>query len=239
MEVVFKNITKQFENKQVLNKIDLIIPSNSVYLVVGRNGAGKTTLLRILQGLYKADTGSVSIDGKEVGKQNFKSIKKKIGFLNDKLGLFKDLTAWDNIEFFHRIYFPRKTGLQRVNDIKNIFIKVGLYEHRHRKIDFFSRGMRQRLALARSIINEPDILILDEPHRGLDVEGKELLKSIILEYKEKGATIIINSHDLNDVEEYVTHVAFLNNGEIVEQCSYEELYKEGLSLTELYKKNIV
>jgi len=175
-------------------------------LIVGKNGAGKTTLLRLILGLYQPDNDTIKVNNINVSSNDFHKVKQEIGFLNDNIGLFRDLTAWDNIEFFHRIYYPNASNDTRKEDISYVLNKVDLYGHKNKKINFFSRGMKQRLAIARSIINKPKLLILDEPHRGLDIDGKEMIKDIIKEYHNNGTTILINSHDLNDIQDVVTHL---------------------------------
>jgi ABC-2 type transport system ATP-binding protein len=226
MYIKFSNVSKSFNNSKVLDDINLDINKGNVMLIVGKNGAGKTTLLRLLLRIYTLDEGEITVDGISVKSKNYYQIKERIGFLNDNLGLFRDLTAWDNVEFFYRIYQPKAQKKQRDEEIIRVLKRVDLYENKDRKIDFFSRGMKQRLAIARAIVNNPDILILDEPYRGLDVEGKEMIKDIVNEFEKKGATIIINSHDLNDMQEIVSHVAFLNKGKIICTGSYEELSSE-------------
>lgn len=225
MNIEMKSIKKSFQGNPVLNDINLTINPSDIMLIVGKNGAGKTTILRLLLGLYTPDEGTITVNGIDSKTRQYQELKKSFGFLNDNIGLFRDLTVWENIEFFHRIYFPTEKKSTRNQVISNVLKRVELYNHKNEKIDFFSRGMRQRLAIARAIVNQPDLLILDEPNRGLDVEGKEMLKEIVQEYHKKGATILINSHDLNDIQEYVTHLSFLNNGKIVYTGSYRELIK--------------
>ncbi len=225
MNIEIKGIKKSFDSNVVLDDVNISINSGDIMLIVGKNGAGKTTILRLLLGLYTPDDGDITIDGVSIKDTKFKDLKKKFGFLNDNIGLFRDLTAWENIEFFHRIYNPKASKTMRDAEIKDILQKVELYDKKDKKIDFFSRGMRQRLAIGRAIVNNPELLILDEPNRGLDVEGKEMLKDIINEYHKKGATVLINSHDLNDIQEYVTHLSFLNKGQIAYSGSYNDLIK--------------
>ncbi|HWT73577.1 MAG TPA: ABC transporter ATP-binding protein [Mobilitalea sp.] len=186
--------------------MNIEISSGNTMLIVGKNGAGKTTLLRLILGLYQPDNDTIKVNNINVSSNDFHKVKQEIGFLNDNIGLFRDLTAWDNIEFFHRIYYPNASNDTRKEDISYVLNKVDLYGHKNKKINFFSRGMKQRLAIARSIINKPKLLILDEPHRGLDIDGKEMIKDIIKEYHNNGTTILINSHDLNDIQDVVTHL---------------------------------
>lgn len=223
MNIEMKSIKKSFHNNLVLNDINLTVNPSDIMLIVGKNGAGKTTILRLLLGLYTPDEGMITVKGIDSKTRQYQELKKKFGFLNDNIGLFRDLTVWENIEFFHRIYFPKAKKETRNQEITDVLKRVELYNHKNEKIDFFSRGMRQRLAIARAVINQPELLILDEPNRGLDVEGKEMLKDIVQEYHQNGATVLINSHDLNDIQEYVTHLSFLSKGKIVYTGSYREL----------------
>lgn len=223
MNIEMKSIKKSFHNNLVLNDINLTVNPSDIMLIVGKNGAGKTTILRLLLGLYTPDEGMITVKGIDSKTRQYQELKKKFGFLNDNIGLFRDLTVWENIEFFHRIYFPKAKRETRNQEITDVLKRVELYNHKNEKIDFFSRGMRQRLAIARAVINQPELLILDEPNRGLDVEGKEMLKEIVQEYHQNGATVLINSHDLNDIQEYVTHLSFLSKGKIVYTGSYREL----------------
>lgn len=225
MNIAINGIKKSFGSNTVLNNVNINIHSSDIMLIVGKNGAGKTTILRLLLGLYTPDAGNITINDVDIKDPKYKDLKKKFGFLNDNIGLFRDLTAWENIEFFYRIYNPKASKMIRDKEIKNILQRVELYDKKDKKIDFFSRGMRQRLAIGRAIVNNPELLILDEPNRGLDVEGKEMLKDVVNEYHKKGATVLINSHDLNDIQEYVTHLSFLDKGEIVYSGSYSELIK--------------
>jgi len=226
MEVEVLDVTKEFNKVSILNGISLKINDGDTSFIVGKNGAGKTTLIRIILNLYKSTSGKVLVDGVDVNSSEYVKVKESIGFLNDNIGLFKDFTAWDNIEFFHRIYFPNAKASQRRSDIEKVLKRVDLYSNRNNKITFFSRGMRQRLAIARSIINNPNLLILDEPSRGLDIEGKEMLKDIIEEYQKKNATILINSHDLDDFQDIATKIAFIKKGKIVYEGSYKDVKGE-------------
>ena len=226
MEINISDVTKKFKNNKVLDDISLKIKEGNTALIVGKNGAGKTTLIRLILNLYNVTSGNILVDNINVSSREYDKVKEKIGFLNDNIGLFKEFTAWDNIEFFHRIYFPNATSNQRKIDIEYVLKNVDLYNNRDSKITFFSRGMKQRLAIARAIVNKPKILILDEPSRGLDLEGKEMLKDIIHQYQNDGATILINSHDLDDFQYTATQIAFIKEGKIICEGSYNDLQRE-------------
>ncbi|MGB8452406.1 MAG: ABC transporter ATP-binding protein [Anaerocolumna sp.] len=223
MDINVQDVQKGFNGITVLSSINIKVNSGDSMLIVGQNGAGKTTLLRLILGLYQPDAGNIKVNHVDVLNNDFNKVKEKIGFLNDNIGLFCDLTTWDNIEFFHRIYFPNIGSNQRREEIAYVLKRVDLYQHKSKKIDFFSRGMKQRLAIARAIVNRPELLILDEPHRGLDIDGKEMLKDIIIEYHKNGVTLLVNSHDLNDIQDVVTHLAFLDKGVISCQGKYKKL----------------
>lgn len=223
MEISISNVHKIINNKKILNDINLHVEKGSVFGLVGPNGAGKTTLVRLILNIYNVSSGEIIVNDVNNKDKEFEAIKKHIGFLLDNIGLFKDLSAWDNLEFFHRIYYPNSTANDRNERINNLFKKFDLYDNRHNRINFFSRGMKQRLALARSLINEPDLLILDEPSRGLDLEGQVLLRNFIKGNKEKNCTIFVNSHDLDELQKVCTHIAFIKDGKIVSTGRYDEL----------------
>lgn len=223
MDIKIIDLTKKIDENIILDQISLNINKGNTELIVGRNGAGKTTLIRIILNLYNATSGKITVDNVDVKTKEYNKIKEKIGFLNDNIGLFKDLTAWDNIEFFHRIYFPNAKSIERKNDIERVLKIVDLYNKKDSKITFFSRGMKQRLAIARAIVNNPKLLILDEPSRGLDIEGKEMLMDIIKQFQKDNCTILINSHDLDDFQHIATNMAFLKEGKIICEGSYKDL----------------
>ncbi|WP_054942486.1 ABC transporter ATP-binding protein [Paenibacillus ihuae] len=225
MEVKLIDVTKRIGEQEIINKINLQITRGSVFSIVGPNGAGKTTIIRMILNLYNTTEGKILVNNVDVSSKEYTSVRNKIGFLLDNIGLFKDLNCWDNLEFFDRIYYPSAKYPERSERIGRLLKKVDLFDKRSDKITFFSRGMKQRLAIARALINEPELLILDEPSRGLDVEGRMLLKEFIQELTGKGCTIIFNSHDLNELQEVCTHVAFLKKGSILHMNTYNELEK--------------
>lgn len=223
MEVIIEAVDKWFNQQHVLHNINLNIKQGMVYGLIGPNGAGKTTLTRILLDIYQPTSGYVSIQGIKTSDSKFIQVRSKIGCVLDQLGLYKTLTAGENIEFFHRVFYPNSKAAERSKDIDHVLKMVDLYHKKDDKIIFFSRGMRQRLALARAFINKPELLILDEPTRGLDVEGTFMLRNYIEFMKKEGLTVLINSHNLSELKKICDKYGFIKHGNMLDEGSYEEL----------------
>jgi|GEM_PF-1090784 len=226
MEINISNVSKSIGSQQILNNVSIKVNRGDIFALVGPNGAGKTTLIRLILNLYNIDSGSITVDNVDVRTKAYDRVRQKIGFLLDNIGLFRDLTAWENLEFFHRIYFPDASKRDRADKISRLLKDFDLYDKKNSNISFFSRGMRQRLALARALVNDPELLILDEPARGLDLEGQVLLRNFIWENASMGKTVFINSHDLLSLQKICTKIAFINKGKIYDTGTYEELSKK-------------
>lgn len=225
MEINIANVCKAIGSEQILDNVSIKVDQGDIFALVGPNGAGKTTLIRLILNLYNIDSGEITVNNVDVRSKSYDKIRQKIGFLLDNIGLFRDLTAWENIEFFHRIYFPNSLKEERNEKINRLLKEFDLYTKKDSNIVFFSRGMKQRLALARALVNDPDLLILDEPARGLDLEGQILLRDFIYKNAKKGKTVFINSHDLLSLQKICTKIAFINKGKIYDIGTYEELSK--------------
>lgn len=204
-------LSKIIGDKHILNKINLTVEKGEVISILGSNGAGKTTLLKILAGLMKPSSGEISINGLLLQKEDNK-IKQIIGYLAHQSFLYEHFTPLENLLFFAELY--------QVNDmekrIKKLIDDVGLSLFMYDPIRSFSRGMIQRLAIARAILHSPSILLLDEPHTGLDQEGIELLNSIITQMKEKEVTTILVTHDFHQALQLSDRFVILKHGEIVD-----------------------
>ncbi|CRZ33501.1 ABC-2 type transport system ATP-binding protein [Herbinix hemicellulosilytica] len=231
MEVNIINVCKTIGKETILSNVSFKVNQGDIFALVGPNGAGKTTLIRLILNLYNPDSGKITVNNVDVRSKEYDKVRQKIGFLLDNIGLFRDLTAWENLEFFHRIYFPNASKSIRNEKISMLLREFDLYSKKDSNISFFSRGMRQRLALARALVNDPELLILDEPSRGLDLEGQILLRDFILKNAKQGKTVFINSHDLLSLQKLCTKIAFINKGKIYDIGTYEELSKR-------YSKNI-
>lgn len=226
MEIVAQNVFKTIGNTHVLNDLSLNVKSSEIYGLIGPNGAGKTTFIRSLLGIYEINSGSIAIDGIKSSDKNFIEVKYKIGCVMDHLGIYKDLTAWENLEFFYRIYFPNSSKNSRDTKISEMLKKVNIFHKKDEKITFFSKGQKQRLALARALMTDPKLLILDEPTVGLDVEGIIMLREYIQKIRDEGTTVFISSHNLDELQKNCDSFGFIKDGHIVKEGSLQKLEKK-------------
>jgi len=215
--VKVENLEKSFGNEKVLDGVCLNIKKGETIAVLGVSGTGKTTLLRIIAGLETADKGRVFINGKLAtdGKNVLlPPHKRKIGFIFQNLGLWEHMTVYQHLEFIKK----------DKEKIENILKKFVLWQHRDKKPYQLSGGQKQRLAIARVFIQEPEILLLDEPFSNLDMIRKKQLRKEILKIKqEKNLTVIYVTHDPIDVKILSDRAAVLHNGKVIQTGSYEEL----------------
>ncbi|BCL33878.1 ABC transporter ATP-binding protein [Nostoc sp. MS1] len=217
-------LTKQFERHLAVNNVDLEIQAGEVYGLIGPNGAGKTTLIRMLAAAEEPTTGEIYINGEQLrlDKSN-PTLKRLLGYLPDDYPLYEDLTVWDYLDYFARLYRlrePRRT--QRLHEVLEL---IQLENKRKSRISTLSRGMKQRLSLARTIIHEPIVLFLDEPVSGLDPIARMQFRQIIKALQEAGMTIFISSHVLSDLAELCTSIGIMELGFLVESASLKELYQ--------------
>lgn len=217
-------LTKQFERHVAVNDVDLEIPEGEVYGLIGPNGAGKTSLIRMLAAAEEPTTGEIYINGDRLRLDRSNSqIKRHIGYLPDDYPLYEDLTVWDYLDYFARLYRLREP--RRTKRLHEVLELIQLENKRHSLISTLSRGMKQRLSLARTIIHEPILLLLDEPVSGLDPIARMQFRQIIKALQEAGMTILISSHVLSDLAELCTFVGIMELGFLVESASLKELYQ--------------
>lgn len=216
-EVLLENVNKSFGEVLAVKDITLHIKEGKVVGLLGPNGAGKSTIIKIITGLLNKDSGSVKFIKNE---HIIKNPKKKIGLLfGGEQGLYRQLSAKDNLLFFGSLYGIEKKIL--IIRIRELLDKVGLDVNSSKMVKDFSKGMKQRLHIARVLLNDPDILILDEPTLGLDIEGTSDLRTIILNQKKKGKSILLTTHDLEEAQELCDEINFLIDGEIKDSGSFE------------------
>lgn len=222
-----KNNIFGFEKEKTiaLDDISFEVKKGEIFGILGPNGAGKSTLIKIMSTLLKEDFGKVTIfeNGKELLKE--KEIRKKINIISgSERGLYWRLTAKENLEYFAELYGV--IGRKKKEKIEELLKLVELYGREEEKVEKYSKGMKQRLQIARGLINDPDILFLDEPTLGLDVLGAKKLRELIKRLSLLGKTIIFTTHYMNEAEEICDRILFINQGKIVKMGKLNDLKRE-------------
>jgi ABC-2 type transport system ATP-binding protein len=217
-------LTKQFDRHLAVHDVDLEIGRGEVYGLIGPNGAGKTTCIRMLALVEEPTQGEIYINNEPVlrGKRNM-ALKRWIGYLPDDFPVYEDLTVWDYLDYFARLYHLQEP--RRSQRIRAVLELTGLTNKRYSSTAILSRGMKQRLSLARTIIHEPIVLLLDEPVSGLDPIARLEFREIIKTLQEAGMTIVISSHILSDLADFCTAIGVMELGYLVENAPLQELYR--------------
>jgi heme exporter protein A len=217
------HLIKRFGPKTVLRNLDFQVAQGEFVALLGPNGAGKTTFLRILSSLSRQTFGSVQIAGFSLPHQAA-AVRRKLGVVSHQPLLYGDLSAEENLTFYARMY-----GIEgyerRVSEMLEL---VGLAQRRRDLVRTFSRGMQQRLAIGRSVLHDPEVLLLDEPHTGLDQDACDMLDTVLTQVAARGRTLVMTSHDLARVSDLASRFDVLTRGRIQASIPRAELPVDGL-----------
>ncbi|MEP7155228.1 MAG: ABC transporter ATP-binding protein [Betaproteobacteria bacterium] len=215
-----QRLAKSFNGKIAVDNLDLEIPAGQFHALLGPNGAGKTTTLRMVAGLLKADSGVVSIFGHDVAS-DATAARKLTAFLPDDPLLYGKLNALEYLEFVAGLWtISADTAGKRAEELLKW---LDLWDHRAEYVEGFSRGMRQKLALAGALIHEPRLLILDEPLTGLDAHAARSVKDMLVDYVKRGNTVLLTTHILEIAERLAEQISIIQKGRIVAQGTLDEL----------------
>lgn len=214
------NLTHQYGRRVAVEKLNLKVAPGEVFGFVGPNGAGKTTTLRILAGLLRPTSGEALVGGHSA-RHSPQAVRRQIGYMPDFFGVYPELRVYEYLDFFAACYqIPEK---DRPGLIEGLLDLVDLSRRNDDQVDRLSRGMKQRLSLARSLIHDPQVLLLDEPASGLDPRARVEIRELLVELARMGKTIFFSTHILADVAEICTRVGILEAGRLVAEGSLDEL----------------
>jgi ABC-2 type transport system ATP-binding protein len=218
--IELKGLTKAYQSKAAVQKVDLSIYRGEIFGLIGHNGAGKSTLLKMIGGLIYPTSGEIRFFNRPAGSDP--ALFDRLGLLIEHAGLYPNYTAYENLELL-AIAYGIKGRRSRINGLLEL---VGLTETGKKKVKNYSMGMKQRLGIAMALLGSPDVLILDEPINGLDPQGIVEIRNMILELNRKGLTIIISSHILEELSKIATKYGIIHQGRLVEVITKDELMEK-------------
>lgn len=236
--ICMENIKKRYKHgdKHVLNGLNLKVHEGDIYGFLGPNGAGKSTTIKLLSGLISNDEGTITILGKNI-LEHREQLKRKIGIVPQDIAIYPSLTAFENLNFFGGIYGIYQTHLKkRIAYLLHLF---GLEEHRNRKVEHYSGGMKRRINLIVGLLHEPKLLLLDEPTVGIDVQSKNVIIENLKMLNRQGTAILYTSHDMNEAEQLCNKVGIIDEGKIIMEGTPKELitqFSETMNLESVYLK---
>ena len=221
--IELNKVSKIFNGKKIINDVSFEVNTVNVTALIGANGAGKSSIIRLISTIYRQDMGDIRIDGVSTLDEPEK-IRKKMGVLfGGDVYLYDLLTATENIMYFAMLQGVEKGVAQkRIDQLVEVF---HMEDYIDRKVEKFSRGMKQKVAFTRALIHDPCILLLDEPSTGLDIEAIATVRSFIRNCKEKGITVLLSTHNINEME-LCDNFVFLKNGSVTVSGKIEEIRKE-------------
>ncbi len=221
--IALHHLTKRYGSRLAVDDLSFEVQPGEVFGFVGPNGAGKTTTLRILAGLLQANSGQALVYGEDPQRQP-RTVHRLLGYMPDYFGIYPDLKVWEYLDFFAGCFEIAPN--QRPALIDGLLELVDLEHRRHDSVDQLSRGMKQRLSLARALIHDPQVLLLDEPASGLDPRARVEIRALLLELAHMGKTVFFSTHILADVAEICDRVAIMEAGKLVAAGTLEELHQQ-------------
>ena len=227
------NLEKKVKDKIIVQDISFKINKGEIVGLIGPNGAGKTTIIKLILGLIKITKGNAYINGNDIEKDFVKAMEK-VGAIVENPDLYMYLSGYDNLKLTANNY--KNISKERINEVIKI---VGLENRIKDKVSTYSLGMRQRLGIAEAIINSPELLILDEPTNGLDVEGIIEIRNLIKDLSKNGIAILVSSHNLSEIGNICSRIIAIKNGRIVEDSTIDNFTDGGkLSLEDAFIKKV-
>ena len=216
-----RELTKDYGKNRGVFSLDLLVEDNSIYGFVGPNGAGKTTTIKILCGLLKPDGGEAFIDEVKVEPKNIAKIKKRIGYMPDITGVYEQMSVWEFLDFYGAAFkIPPKQRKKRIEEVLETTSATEMIDY---QMTSLSRGMRQKVALAKTIIHDPSVLILDEPAGGLDPKARIEMRETIKHLRDLGKTILLSSHILPELASICDRVGIIFKGKLLAQGAVKEI----------------
>ena len=221
--ITAENLTKVYGKRTALDHVSFEVPEGEIFGFVGPNGAGKTTTLRILAALLEPSDGHASIGGVDVAKQP-DLVHSRLGYMPDFFGVYDQLTVSEYLDFYAACY--RQPKQRRTKVVAELLELIGLTERRGQMVDTLSRGLKQRLCLARALVHDPVVLLLDEPASGLDPRARVDMREILKELRRMGKTIVISSHILPELTELCTMIGIIDHGRMQVTGSVQEVVQQ-------------
>ena len=204
-----QNLSKRYDNITALQAVSFSVDKNSVVGILGENGAGKTTLINLMSSIIRPDSGTIMFDNKEYGSREY---KEKIGVaLGGEVSLYERLTVKENLEYYSSLYGRKDNSL--INILKE---KLDFEDYFNKRIETLSRGMQQRISIATALLNNPDLIMFDEPTIGLDYSGQMIIKQLVKDLRNQGKTVLYSTNIIQEVREVCDKVLIINKGKLVE-----------------------